>query len=167
MIVIGVDPGSVVTGYGLVRCGRPDVYLIGTGCIKTDGRLSFASRLKQIYDGLTKVIAEFKPEQLALEEVFYSRNVKTSLQISHVRGVVLLVASNNCVEPVEYAPRVVKQAVTGNGDASKEQVQFMVQRILQLDHPPSPFDVSDALALAICHCHRMYLASGTENKNKV
>ena len=159
MIVLGVDPGTAVTGYGLVQCGRPDLHLIGTGCIKTNGSLSFASRLQQIYDGLTQVILEFQPQQLALEEVFYSRNVKTALKIGHVRGVVLVVASNNRIEAVEYSPRVVKQAVTGNGGASKEQVQFMVQRILRLDNPPSPFDVSDALALAICHCHRKYLMS--------
>lgn len=156
MLVLGVDPGTMVTGYGLVRCEHPDLYLVGTGCIKTNKRLPFAARLLKIFEDLTKVISEYKPDHFALEEVFYSRNVKTALQIGHVRGVALLAASKNNIEPVEYSPREVKQAVTGNGGASKEQVQFMVQRILKLDSPPSPFDVSDALALAICHCHRQF-----------
>jgi crossover junction endodeoxyribonuclease RuvC len=157
MLVLGVDPGTAVTGYGLVRCGRPDLNLVGTGCIKTNKNTPFADRLQQIYDGLSKVISDFTPERMALEDVFYSRNVKTALQIGHVRGVVLLAASNNGLEAIEYSPRKVKQAVTGNGDASKQQVQFMVQRILRLETPPIPFDVSDALALAICHCHRHHL----------
>lgn len=154
MLVLGVDPGILMTGYGLVRCSRPDLHLVGTGCIKTDSKVPFALRLQQIYDSLSNVIIEFKPEQMALEEVFFSRNVKTALQIGHVRGIVLLAASNNGVKSVEYSPRTIKQAVTGNGGASKKQVQLMVQRILQLEIPPTPFDIADALALAICHCHR-------------
>jgi len=157
MIVLGVDPGTAVTGYGIIQCGRPNLYLLGTGFIQTDKTLPFALRLKKIYDSLINVILQYKPEQLALEEAFYSRNVKTALQIGHVRGVVLLAAANHGVQAVEYAPRQVKQAVTGNGNAAKIQVQSMVQKILMLDQLPQPFDIADALAIAICHCHRIQL----------
>ena len=163
MLVMGIDPGSLVTGFGIVEYNHPNINLVSSGCIKTRRSESFDRRLKIIFEEISSIIKKFNPEQIALEEVFYSINVKTALQIGHVRGVALLAASLNNVNIVEYTPRMVKQAVTGNGGASKEQVQFMVQKILRSNSPSIPFDVSDALATAICHCHRYYISKSIDD----
>ncbi|OQY28513.1 MAG: crossover junction endodeoxyribonuclease RuvC [Candidatus Cloacimonetes bacterium 4572_55] len=151
MIVLGIDPGTVVTGYGLIKLEDNLVRPIHFGVIRMKSKSHLHTRLKKIYDELTKIIQANKPEAVALEGVFYSRNVKTALHIGHARGAAILAAENYGIHVHEYSPRQVKQAVTGKGAASKEQVQLMTQRLLHMSDPPTPLDTSDALAIAICH----------------
>jgi crossover junction endodeoxyribonuclease RuvC len=154
--ILGVDPGSQVTGLGIVEViDNRELRLCYHGCIKTDRKATLAFRLKQIYMGLSELIAKYKPDQVALEDIFYSDNVKTAIVMGHARGVSLLAPINLGITPAEYSPREVKQAVVGRGNASKEQVHFMVKNILNLTEDISPDDASDALAVAICHYHRM------------
>lgn len=155
MIILGVDPGIVTTGYALLNIEQGVTRVIDFGCVQTDSSVDFASRLKKIYDAIIQIIHQHKPHVLALEEVFYSRNVKTALKMGQVRGVTILAAVNYGIPTSEYSPREVKLAVTGNGGASKQQVQKMVVRLLDLQELPTPYDVADAMAIAICHANRM------------
>jgi crossover junction endodeoxyribonuclease RuvC len=154
--ILGVDPGSQVTGLGIVEViDNRELRLCYHGCIRTDRKATLVFRLKQIYIGLSELIATYKPDQVAVEDIFYSDNVKTAIVMGHARGVSLLAPINLGITPAEYSPREVKQAVVGRGNASKEQVHFMVKNILNLTEDISPDDASDALAVAICHYHRM------------
>lgn len=155
MTILGIDPGSTVTGYGLIQHEDRVSRLLECGCIRTKARTSFPERLKKIYAELTDRLAELRPDEVAVEDVFYSENVKAALRIGHARGVILLAAANAGVPIAEYTPREVKRAVVGSGAASKEQVQFMVKHILHLKELPHPYDVTDALAVALCHIHRL------------
>ena len=155
MIILGVDPGIATTGYALLNIEQGTTQVVDYGCIQTDSSADFASRLKKIYDGIVNIITAYKPHALALEEVFYSQNVKTALKMGHVRGVTLLAAVNHGISTSEYSPREVKLAVTGTGGASKQQVQRMVVHLLNLPQLPTPYDVADAMAIAICHGNRM------------
>ena len=155
MIVLGVDPGIMNTGYALINITGGVFQLLDCGCIQTKKSTAFPGRLKQIYDGIIEVIEKYKPNALALEEVFYSQNVQTALKMGHARGVTLLAAVNYNISTAEYSPREVKLATTGNGAASKLQVQRMVAHILNLPQLPSSYDITDAMAVAICHSHRM------------
>ena len=151
MIILGVDPGVQITGYAVLKTEKKSTEILKFGCIKTDSSKSFDLRLKKIYDGISNVVSEFELDFLVLEEVFYSRNVKIALKMGHVRGVTLLAAANYNVSTAEYSPREVKQSVTGNGNASKHQVQQMIIHLLKLTEAPSPFDITDAMAIAYCH----------------
>jgi crossover junction endodeoxyribonuclease RuvC len=160
--ILGVDPGSQVTGLGIIDViDNRDLKLCYHGCIKTDRKATLPIRLKQIYIGLTELIEQFKPDHVALEDIFYSDNVKTAIVMGHARGVSLLAPINLGISPAEYSPREVKQAVVGRGNASKEQVQFMVKNMLNLSEDISPDDASDALAVALCHYHRLNAIPGT------
>jgi crossover junction endodeoxyribonuclease RuvC len=150
MIVLGVDPGISFTGYGVVKgVGNHLSYITG-GVIKTNPKQKFPERLKTIYEGLTKVIKEFPPDECSLENIFYCKNVKSALKLGHTRGVIMIAAANHGVSVHEYAPTEIKQAVTGHGRASKEQVYAMVRIILNIKSV-AKLDTSDALAAAICH----------------
>ena len=155
MLILGVDPGNAVTGYGIIehkdRCCR----LIDYGCFRTRSTFSSAQRLKKIYTELMETIARYGPDEVAVEEAFYGNNVKTALKIGQVKGIVLLAAAKADLPVAEYAPREVKNSVVGSGAATKEQVQFMVRSILRLKEMPQPYDASDALAVALCHAHQM------------
>lgn len=155
MTILGIDPGSTVTGYGLIQHEDRTLRLLECGCIRTNVKTSFPERLKKIYAALTDRLAELRPDEVAVEDVFYSENVKAALRIGHTRGVILLAAANAGIPIAEYTPREVKQAVVGSGAASKEQVQFMVKHILHLKALPHPYDATDALAVALCHIHRL------------
>jgi len=153
--VLGIDPGSEATGWGVVEGdgGGGDYHLVEFGVLKLSPATSFSSRLLKIYRGLEAVIEKLKPDACAIEEVFYSVNPKVTLKLGQVRGVALLVAESAALEIGEYSPRLVKQTVAGYGNAEKRQVQEMVKVLLSLRTIPEPHDAADALAVAICHFH--------------
>ena len=160
--ILGVDPGSQVTGLGIIEViDNRDIRLCYHGCIRTDRKATFAHRLKQIYFGLSEIIEQYKPDHVALEDIFYSDNVKTAIVMGHARGVSLLAPINLGITPAEYSPREVKLAVVGRGNASKEQVHFMVKNMLKVKEDITPDDASDALAVALCHYHRLNAIPGT------
>ena len=148
-LILGIDPGTRITGYGLVRSAGTSHRHVASGCIRTTGQ-ELAPRLQQIYQGLTEVIDQHQPTAVAIEQVFMARNAASALKLGHARAAALLAAANRQLSLHEYAARSVKQAVTGRGGATKEQVQQMVQRLLGLAAVPQ-VDAADALAIAICH----------------
>jgi crossover junction endodeoxyribonuclease RuvC len=151
--VLGIDPGSETTGWGVVE-GRGHSYgLVEFGVVKLSTSASFSSRLLKICRGLEEVIDKLKPDACAIEEAFYAVNPKVILKLGQVRGVALLVAESAGLEIGEYSPRLVKQTVAGYGNADKRQVQEMVKVLLSLRAVPEPHDAADALAVAICHFH--------------
>ena len=154
MLVLGVDPGTAITGYGLVQqvSGR-QVKLVDYGVIRTPSDKPMADRLKQLYHDLSDVIAGSQPDEAAVEELFFSRNVTTALTVGQARGVAMLAAAEAGLSVHEYKPAEIKQAVVGYGSASKEQVQEMVRVLLGISEVPRPDDAADAVAVAICHIH--------------
>jgi crossover junction endodeoxyribonuclease RuvC len=148
---MGLDPGTAITGYGLIKYDGSRFSMIDCGCIRTSPESPLSERLQIIYRELTDVIRQYKPEQFAIEELFFNKNARTALAVGHARGVAMLAASSAGLPVFEYTPLQVKQAVTGFGRAAKTQVQFMVKTILALPEAPEPDDVADALAVAICH----------------
>lgn len=154
MLILGIDPGTAITGYGLVRqIGGRRVELVDYGVIRTPSRLPMAERLRQLYHELADVIANYRPDEAAVEELFFSRNVTTALSVGQARGVAILAAAEAGLSVHEYKPREIKQAIVGYGNASKEQVQEMVRVLLGIDEIPHPDDAADAVAVAICHIH--------------
>ena len=156
-VVLGVDPGTAVTGYGVVaRSGDGALSLLECGVVRTHPRAPLAERLRDIYEGVAEVIARARPTAVAVEDVFYAKNVRTSVVLGHARGVVLLAAALRGITVAEYPPAEVKSAVVGAGAATKEQVGWMVQKLLRLREPPKPHDAADGVAVALCHCFRGY-----------
>jgi len=152
MIVLGVDPGSHATGYGVIATG-PVARMLAGGVIRAGRAAALPERLLTIHRELAAVIAEHRPDAMAVEDLFNARNPRSSLILGHARGVILLTGADAGLPVAEYAPREVKQALTGNGAAAKEQVRFMVMRLLRLKSEP-PLDQSDALAVALAHAGR-------------
>jgi crossover junction endodeoxyribonuclease RuvC len=150
MFVLGIDPGLSVTGYGLVE-GSPSPLAHRAGVIRTDPELPTSQRLAELHGGLVEVVAECRPDVIALETVFTNRNLQTATSVGRASGVALLAAAQAGVPVFEYVPTEVKSAVTGDGSANKGQVQTMVARLLRLSTPPGPADAADALAVALCH----------------
>ena len=151
MIILGIDPGSRLTGFGVIRrIGQKTEYIV-SGCIRT-GEGELPARLKKIFDGVTELIATYQPQEFAIEQVFMGKNADSALKLGQARGVAILAAVNQALPVAEYAPRTIKQAVVGRGGADKEQVQHMVQSLLKLPGKPQA-DAADALAIAICHAH--------------
>ncbi len=157
MRVLGIDPGTMVTGFGIVDDIRGKLSSVGYGTIEGKRKDSFPDRLKMMFDGLNKAIEDYKPEQIALESAFYGKSVKAAIKIGEARGVAILCAGLAGISLFEYAPTEVKRAVVGIGNAQKMQVSKMVKVLLSLSEVPEKFDATDALAIAICHCHRMKL----------
>ena len=155
MIILGVDPGLQNTGFAVFKTNKDLHEIVQFGLIKTSHSQAFDQRLKTIYDRICHIFSQYHFDAVALEEIFYSRNVKVALKMSHARGVVLLAAANYQIPTAEYSAREIKQAVTGNGNASKHQVQQMISRLLNLPLTPSIFDVTDAMAVAYCHSQRL------------
>jgi crossover junction endodeoxyribonuclease RuvC len=152
MIILGVDPGSHVTGYGaVVDAGRGKLTSLGWGTVKTVADAPLPARLKTVADGLRGAIERFAPDVVALEESFFAKDVSAAMKLGHVRGVVMLVAEEAGKPVAEYAPRLIKQTVTGYGAADKKQVQTMVRHLLALAETPTPYDAADALAIALTH----------------
>jgi crossover junction endodeoxyribonuclease RuvC len=162
MRVFGIDCGTEFTGYGVVEIDcdarRPKLQHLCAGAVKLSKRDSTPVRLAQIYAELMELLAAWQPEIVAIEEVFFAANAKSALKLGQVRGVALLAAANCGLPVAEYAPLSIKNAVTGYGLAAKEQVQFMVARLLELEQVPQPADAADALAVAICHIHHAQTA---------
>ncbi|MBO8159933.1 crossover junction endodeoxyribonuclease RuvC [Thermosyntropha sp.] len=153
MRVLGIDPGTAITGYGLVDSHAGREALVSYGTITTPSDMEMALRLYRINKELSHIIDYFKPESVAVEQIFYHRNAKTAISVAQARGVVLCTVAASGLTVAEYTPLEVKQAVVGYGNAEKKQVQIMVKNILNLDHIPKPDDAADALAVAICHVH--------------
>ncbi len=154
-IVLGIDPGTLVTGYGVVMRSRNTLQLLGCGTIRNPAQASMPLRLKTIYNDLCSVIETFHPDELAIESAFYGKNAQSALKLGHARGVAILAAVKSEIPTTEYSPREVKKAVVGNGAASKEQVQYMIKSMLHLSNARMLLDTSDAIAIAICHLHRL------------
>jgi crossover junction endodeoxyribonuclease RuvC len=155
MIILGVDPGTLITGFGIIEVERGTYSVLTYDVVKNASDRSMPIRLKQIYDRLCKIINQYHPDEFAIETVFYGKNIQSALKLGHARGVSILAAVNHQIPTTEYSPREVKKAVTGNGAASKQQVQFMVKSQLKLREAPKFFDASDALAIALCHSFRI------------
>lgn len=153
--ILGVDPGTLSTGFGLVQGFGDRIKLVTSGVIRNNGAAPLPSRLQHIYDDLNDVITRYHPDEFAIESAFYGRNAQSSLKLGHARGVSILVAVQQKIPVAEYSPREVKRAVVGNGTASKEQVRFMVKSILDVSERSMILDTSDALAVALCHMHRL------------
>ena len=150
MLVLGIDPGTANTGYGVVRGVKPGIVtLLECGVIRTRPREPLAARLREIYDGVTELIARHRPDALSVEDVFYSRNVRTTVVLGHARGVILLAGQQFGLEIHEFPPAEIKKAVVGSGAATKEQVQFMLTRLLRLKSVPHPSDAADGVAAAL------------------
>lgn len=163
MIVLGVDPGAATTGYGVVaREGGGAVSLVECGVIRTDASDTLPERLRAIYDGIVEVIDRCRPDVVAVEGIFYGRNVRTTVVLGHARGAILLAASLRELPVTEYSPAEVKSAIVGTGRATKEQVQYMVQRLLRLKTPPRPTDAADGVAVALTHCYAAALPTVRE-----
>jgi len=150
MITLGVDPGTARLGFGIVRAGEPSTTL-AFGVIETPAGAPMPDRLSALYDGLIALIDKHAPTVLAVEQLFFARNVTNAMTVGQARGVVLLAAARSGLPVAEYTPAEVKQAVVGYGKADKGQMQEMVRLILGLDRPPRPDDAADALAVALCH----------------
>ena len=153
MRVLGIDPGSETTGWGLIEGDRRRYVAVEYGCLKSLPAQAFSSRLLRIWEGIEELIARLEPQVCALEDGFLASNVKVTLKLGQVRGVAMLAAERAALEIHEYSPRLVKQTVVGYGNAEKHQVQEMVRVLLSLKHAPEPQDAADALAVAICHLH--------------
>ena len=155
MKVFGIDPGSARTGYGCVQTDGTRHKLIVCGAIASPATVAFPQKLKTIHTELALLLAKHRPDCVAIENLFHALNARSALKLGHARGVAMLAAVEAGVPIVEYSPAEVKQSVVGYGRAEKSQVQSMIQLLLGLDAPPTPYDASDALAIAICHVHRM------------
>jgi len=151
--VLGVDPGTAITGYGIVRFDGERLEPVAYGAITTLAGSPLPLRLQHLYRELRLLIQTYQPAQAAVEELFFARNARTALSVGHARGVILLALTDASLPTYEYTPLQVKQALTGYGRASKEQMQQMVRLLLSLESIPQPDDVADALAVAICHAH--------------
>jgi crossover junction endodeoxyribonuclease RuvC len=158
VLALGIDPGTAITGYGLVRLGpRQQMTLVECGVIRTKPRDTMPCRLSEIFDGITEILERHRPDAIALEDIFYARNVRTTVALGHARGVIMLAGQRAGLTVHEFPPAVVKKAVVGAGAATKEQVQFMVARLLRLQAPPTPTDAADGVAAAITLLMRAHL----------
>ena len=160
LIILGVDPGSMVTGYGLIKFNHQKSVLMDFGVIRTDSKKPLPEKLKQIFEGLSRIIAKKHPDELAIEETFYSKNAKSALVMGQARGVAILAAACAKISVWEYSPKEVKCSIVGWGNASKLQVQYMVKNLLGLKNLPEPEDAADALAVALCHAQKIKGRSG-------
>ena len=152
MIVLGIDPGTATTGYGVVSGdGSGLVSLLECGVVRTRPRDPLPSRLKEIFDGVSELLDRHRPDAISVEDVFYARNVRTTVVLGHARGVILLAAQQHGVHIHELPPAEIKKAVVGHGGASKEQVQFMLTRLLRLRSVPQPSDAADGVAAALAY----------------
>ena len=152
-LILGIDPGTAVTGYGVVaKEGGGAVSLVECGVVRTSSGKALAVRIREIYEAVTTLITRHAPSVVVVEDVFQGKNVQSALKLGHARGAILLAVALSEIPIAEYSPREIKKAVVGNGNATKDQVGFMVQQQLRLKAPPSPADAADGVAAALCHC---------------
>jgi len=157
MLVLGLDPGLAATGYGLVRGDRQRLEAVAYGVLRTPAKASMPERLALLHRELSDILARYRPDQAAVEDLFFGINAQTAMMVGHARGVLLLTLAEAGLQVAEYTPPQVKQAITGYGRADKSQVQHMVRILLGLTDVPRPDDAADALAVSICHHHSAWL----------
>ncbi|MDP2207927.1 MAG: crossover junction endodeoxyribonuclease RuvC [Bacteroidota bacterium] len=153
-IILGIDPGSLITGFGIIEMNNGKFSLVKCDAIVNNSKTDLPTRLGVIFQTLDSVIKKYKPDEIAIETAFYGKNAQSALKLGQARGVAMLSAVINKIGLSEYSPREVKKAVVGNGAASKDQVQYMVKSILKLQSVPKYYDITDALAVALCHSFR-------------
>lgn len=158
MRILGIDPGVAIVGFGVIEYNQNVFKVVDYGKITTPAKTPLPKRLKMVYDSMTELIDTYKPDVVAMEELFFNTNVTTAIAVGHARGVLVLSAENADIPLSEYTPLQIKQAVTGYGRADKNQVQQMVKMFLGLSEVPKPDDTADALAVAICHAHSASLS---------
>jgi len=151
MRILGIDPGLATVGYGVIDYNGISMKLVDFGTINTPAGVALPRRLEMLYDSMTELCNMFSPDNIAFEELFFAKNVKTGINVAHARGVLVTAAYKYSKELFEYTPLQVKQAVTGYGNAEKQQIQIMVKTMMGLDFIPKPDDAADAVAIAICH----------------
>ena len=153
MIILGIDPGLAIVGWGVIEYHNARFRVLGYGSIETPAGMETPQRLLMIYRDLKEIIKKYRPDEMAIEELFFDKNITTGIRVAEARGVLLLGAQELGVKLFEYTPMQVKQSVCGYGKAEKKQIIMMVTSILKLPAPPKPDDTADALAIAICHAH--------------
>lgn len=151
MVILGIDPGTATTGYGIIEEKGGKLSVVDYGVILTESKRPLEQRLEKLYDQLEEIIEEYNPEEIAVEELFFSNNAKTAMSVGQARGVILLATQKAGIPVSEYTPNQVKNGICGYGSADKKQVQKMVTMLLNLSETPQPDDAADALAIAICH----------------
>jgi len=162
MRILGIDPGSRICGYGVIEIKGNSLILVEYGVVKVNKKADpLSARILEIYKRLSEVIKRTKPDIAAFENLFFSKNVQSLVKLSHARAAAVLAAAENELHISEFSPREIKKSVSGNGNATKEQVQFMVKTILDIDETPEFYDVTDALAVAICHSIRSNQKTGS------
>lgn len=165
MRVLGIDPGSVICGFGVIEKRQNSLYLIEYGVIKAKKKEeAFPLRLKEIYERLSQVIERTLPDEAAFETIFYAKNVQSAMKLAHARAAAMLASTMKEIPVIEYSPKEVKKSVTGRGAASKEQVKFMVKKILNMTDDHEFLDATDALSIALCHLNKRNLP-GTSSSN--
>lgn len=152
MIVLGIDPGYAIIGWSILQCKGDQIKVLGYGAIETEKK-DFYLRMQEVCNTLGKIVQKYKPQQAAIEELFFNKNIKTAIKVSEMRGAIALVLLMNDIKVYDYTPLQVKQALVGYGRADKSQIQSMVKMLLNLSEVPQPDDVADALAVGICHIH--------------
>jgi len=163
MIILGIDPGTATTGFGLIQKDKNQLQYIKCGCITTSAGVPAAERLDCIYDDIISLTREYKPQAVAVEDLFFFKNAKTVITVAQARGVILLAAQKTKLPLFEYTPLQIKQALTGYGRADKQQMQQMVKSLLGLNKIPQPDDAADALAVAMCHASSEKMLKRTSN----
>lgn len=166
MLVLGFDPGIAILGYGLINYDGYNLKAVDHGVITTQANAEMPGRLVKLFTDVTFLIDKYKPDAVAIEEIFFSKNTKTAISISHARGVVMLAPSIASIPVYEYTPLQVKQAITGYGRAQKQQMQQMIKLLLNLKEIPKPDDAADALAVAVCHAQSHTLNSKLASQQK-
>ena len=151
MIILGIDPGYAIVGFGVLNAGRGGARLVGCGAINTEAGVPMPQRLLRIAEDLEELIGQFKPDVMAIEELYFNNNITTGIGVAQARGVIVMTAARLGVPIAEYNPSQVKQAVVGYGKAEKRQVMDMTRRLLKLNAVPKPDDAADAVAVALCH----------------
>ncbi len=150
MRIIGIDPGTAITGFSILESEKSELKLLDYGCIRTSSKLSDSERLEQISKDLSSIIKKWKPEKASIERLFFNKNVKTAISVAQARGVIMLKLEENNIQQSEYTPMEIKSAICGYGKADKKMVQEMVKTIFKLEKPPQPDDAADAVAAAVC-----------------
>ncbi|MAI88247.1 MAG: crossover junction endodeoxyribonuclease RuvC [Candidatus Marinimicrobia bacterium] len=155
MLILGIDPGISITGYGILDYSLSKISLVDYGIIKTSAKEKNNERLYFLFNKINELLNKFSPDQFAIEEAFYAKNIKSTMVLSQARAVISLAVTKNKIPLFEYSPKKIKMSVVGNGNASKEQVKYMVSSILSMKEKKEKFDVYDALAIGICHIHQI------------
>jgi crossover junction endodeoxyribonuclease RuvC len=165
-IILGIDPGSRITGYGVIKECNHKIEYVDSGCIRTVPSNELSERLLQIYNGICHLMDQYAPNEVAIEQVFMHQNPNSALKLGHARGVAMVAAASHRVKVSEYSPRAIKQTVVGYGGAEKTQVSHMVVHLLSLSSTPQA-DAADALAIAICHSHMRHALAASLNRKSV